>query len=290
MGLPEATKRVQVGEIGIGGGHPMVLICGPCVIEDEDTMRRAAEGIARIAAKLEFPLIFKSSYLKDNRSSELTYQGPGLEDGLKLLAKLKAEFGFPVLSDVHNPAEATIAAEVLDVLQIPAYLSMQTSLALAAGKTGKPVNIKKGQFLDPADMRKVIEKIERCGNRHIMVTERGACFGYRDLVVDMRSLVTLRGLGYPVVFDPTHSVRVYGVPSDQPEGGRPEYVPALTRAGVAAGIDALFLESHPDPACAKCDAASQWPLAQLEDLLRHVRVIDTVLRHLPPIEYAVRRA
>lgn len=281
----KTTKLVEVGKIKIGAGHPLVLICGPCVIEDEDIMQRAAERISRIAEKLGFPLIFKSSYLKDNRSSELTYQGPGLEAGLKFLSKLKSKFGFPILSDVHNEFEARAAAEVLDVLQIPAYLSMQTSLALAVGKTGKAVNIKKGQFLDPSDMRKVIRKIENTGNENIMITERGACFGYHNLVVDMRSLVTLRNLGYPVVYDPTHSVRVYGIPSDQPEGGKPEYVPALTRAGVAAGIDVLFIEAHPDPACAKCDAASQWPLNKLEALLRQVREVDTTLRRLDGIEY-----
>lgn len=278
-------KSIEIGSLRIGGGHPLALICGPCVIEDRDTMWRAAEGISEIAQKLQFPLIFKSSYLKDNRSSELTYQGPGLESGLKMLAQLKSEFGFPVLSDIHNEFEAKAAAEVLDVLQIPAYLSMQTSLALAAGKTGKPVNVKKGQFLDPADMGKVIKKIENTGNHNIMVTERGACFGYHNLVVDMRSLVTLRKLGYPVVYDPTHSVRVYGIPSDRPDGGKPEYVPALTRAGVAAGIDVLFVESHPEPARAKCDAASQWPLSKLEGLLRQVREIDATLRQLETIDF-----
>ncbi|MFQ5631577.1 MAG: 3-deoxy-8-phosphooctulonate synthase, partial [bacterium] len=212
----KSTKSVEIDKIKIGAGNPLALICGPCVIEDADTMKRAADGICRISEKLNFPLIFKSSYLKDNRSSELTYQGPGLEDGLQILDKLKSEFGFPILSDVHNEFEARAAAEVLDVLQIPAYLSMQTSLALAVGKTGKPVNVKKGQFLDPGDMSKVIKKIENTGNTNIMVTERGACFGYHNLVVDMRSLVTLRNLGYPVVYDTTHSVRVYGSPWDKP--------------------------------------------------------------------------
>lgn len=280
------THTVEVGSLKIGGGHPLVLICGPCVIEDEQTMLRAAEGIRRIADKLGFPLIFKSSYVKDNRSSELTYQGPGLEAGLRMLNKIRRQFEMPVLSDVHNPQEAEAAAEVLDVLQIPAYLSMQTSLALAAARTGKAINVKKGQFLDPADMGKVIKKIENCGNRNIMVTERGACFGYHNLVVDMRSLVTMRRLGYPVVFDPTHSVRVYGIPSDRREGGRPEYVPALTRAGVAAGIDVLFIESHPDVSRAKCDAASQWPLQQLEALLQQVRRVDDLLREMEEIQYA----
>lgn len=281
-----ATHTVEVGALKIGGGHPLVLICGPCVIEDEQTMLRAAEGIRRIADKLGFPLIFKSSYLKDNRSSELTYQGPGLEAGLRMLEKIRHQFDVPVLSDVHNPQEAEAASGVLDVLQIPAYLSMQTSLALAAARTGKAINVKKGQFLDPADMGKVIKKIENSGNRNIMVTERGACFGYHNLVVDMRSLVTMRKLGYPVVFDPTHSVRVYGIPSDRPEGGRPEYVPALTRAGVAAGIDVLFIESHPDVSRAKCDAASQWPLQQLEALLQQVRRVDDLVREMEEIRYA----
>ncbi len=277
------TQVVRVKDIAIGGGNPLVLICGPCVIEDEDTMFRAAEGITEIAARLNMPLIFKSSYLKDNRSSEESYQGPGLEKGLVVLQKIKERFGIPVLSDVHCQHEVGVAAEVLDVLQIPAYLSMQTSLALAAGKTGKPVNVKKGQFLDPTDMQKVIGKIERTGNRNILVTERGAVFGYHNLVVDMRSLVILRGLGYPVVFDPTHSVRVYGIPSSDPRGGRPEFVPALTRAAVAAGIDVLFIESHPDPSCALCDAASQWPLSKLEDLLKQAIEIDAVLREMAQV-------
>ena len=277
------TQVVRVKDIAIGGGNPLVLICGPCVIEDEDTMFRAAEGITEIAARLNMPLIFKSSYLKDNRSSEESYQGPGLEKGLVVLQKIKERFGIPVLSDVHCQHEVGVAAEVLDVLQIPAYLSMQTSLALAAGKTGKPVNVKKGQFLDPTDMQKVIGKIERTGNRSILVTERGAVFGYHNLVVDMRSLVILRGLGYPVVFDPTHSVRVYGIPSSDPRGGRPEFVPALTRAAVAAGIDVLFIESHPDPSCALCDAASQWPLSKLEDLLKQAIEIDAVLREMAQV-------
>ncbi len=286
MSKANTTRVVEVGDIKIGGGNPLVLICGPCVIEDDDTMNRAADGITKIAEKLGLPLIFKSSYLKDNRSSEETWQGPGLEKGLKTLARIREQFGVPVLSDVHTPAEAEAAAEVLDVLQIPAYLSMQTSLALAAGRTGKAINIKKGQFLDPSDMEKVVGKIERTGNQNIMLTERGASFGYHNLVVDMRALVTMRNLGYPVVFDPTHSVRVYGISSSDPAGGRPEYVPALTRAGVAAGIDVLFIESHPDPQCALCDAASQWPLPKLEALLRQVIEIDAAVRNLEPIEYA----
>ncbi|KAA3618174.1 MAG: 3-deoxy-8-phosphooctulonate synthase [Calditrichaeota bacterium] len=272
------TRLVEVGSVKIGAGNPMVLICGPCVIEDADVMKRAADSICAIADKLKMPLIFKSSYVKDNRSSEESYQGPGLEKGLEILAHIREQYKVPVLSDVHTPEEAKRAAEVLDVLQIPAYLSMQTSLAIAAGKTGKAVNIKKGQFLDPADMEKVIGKIERTGNKNILLTERGASFGYHNLVVDMRSLVTMRALGYPVVYDPTHSVRVYGISSSDPAGGRPEFIPALTRAGVATGIDVLFIESHPCVAEAKCDAASQLPIDQLENLLRQSLEIDAVVR------------
>jgi len=285
MSVLSNTHQVDIDGIKLGNGHPLVLICGPCVIEDDDTMRRSAEGIIEIADKLNFPLIFKSSYLKDNRSSERSYQGPGMADGLNILAKIKAEFKVPILSDIHSAAEAVVAAEVLDVLQIPAYLSMQTSIAVAAGETGKAINVKKAQFLEPDDMGKVVKKIENTGNKKIFLTERGACFGYHNLVVDMRSLVTMRNLGYPVVYDPTHSVRVYGIPSDSADGGKPEFIPALTRAGVAAGVDALFIESHPDPSKAKCDAASQWPLKNLEALLRQVRKIDNVLRELPPITY-----
>lgn len=272
------TKTIEIGKIKIGGGQPLVLIAGPCVIEDEKTMMAAGEGISAVAAKLKLPLIFKSSYLKDNRSSEKTYQGPGLEDGLKMLHRLKEQFGFPVLSDIHDAHDAQACADVLDVIQIPAYLSMQTTLTLAVAKTGKPVNVKKGQFLDPADMKNVIKKIENCGNEKIILSERGTVFGYHNLIVDMRSLVTMRDIGYPVMFDPTHSIRVYGLPSSDPGGGKPQFVPALTRAAVAVGIDALFIESHPDPSKALCDAASQWPLAKLAELLTQALEVDRVAR------------
>jgi 2-dehydro-3-deoxyphosphooctonate aldolase (KDO 8-P synthase) len=273
-----ATRRVEVGGMAIGGGAPLALIAGPCVIEAEDLMLRTAESLRYLADRLGIGLIFKSSYLKDNRSSADSYQGPGLEKGLRLLEKIKATFDLPVLSDVHTPQDAAAAAEVLDVIQIPAYLSMQTGLTLAAARTGKVVNVKKGQFLDPGDMKNVIGKIESAGNRRILLTERGTFFGYHNLVVDFRSLPIMRSLGYPVVFDPTHSVRVYGVPSSDPAGGRREFVPALTRAGVAAGCDALFIETHPCPGEALCDAASQWPLGQLEPLLRKAIALDQLVR------------
>ena len=275
------TKIIDIGPIKVGEANRLALICGPCVIEDEKTMMQAAEGIRTIADRLGMPLIFKSSYLKDNRSSELTYQGPGLHAGLALLQRIKDQFHMPVLSDVHDAHDVTACAEVLDVIQIPAYLCMQTTLVIAAAKTGCVLNVKKGQFLHPADMRNVVQKIERAGNDKILLTERGACFGYHNLVVDMRSLVTMRELGYPVVYDPTHSVRVYGIPSSDPRGGRPQFVPALTRAGVATGCEALFIESHPDPSQAKCDAASQWPLAKLENLLRQaLDVYHAAQQHL----------
>ncbi|MDZ7267336.1 MAG: 3-deoxy-8-phosphooctulonate synthase [candidate division KSB1 bacterium] len=272
------TRTIEIGKIKVGGEHPLVLICGPCVIEDEKTMMTAAERICNIAARVGLPLIFKSSYLKDNRSSELSYQGPGLRAGLALLRRIKEAFQVPVLSDIHDAHEAAACAEVLDVIQIPAYLCMQTTLTLAVAKTGRVVNVKKGQFLHPADLRNVIGKIERAGNHNIILTERGACHGYHDLVVDMRALVILRELGYPVMFDPTHAVRVYGLPSSDPAGGRPQFVPALTRAALAAGCDALFLEAHPNPAEAKCDAASQWPIAKLEDLLVQAKAIADLTR------------
>jgi 2-dehydro-3-deoxyphosphooctonate aldolase (KDO 8-P synthase) len=272
------TRVVEIGSIKVGDGNPLALVCGPCVIEDEKTMWTAAEGIAKIAGKLRLPLIFKSSYLKDNRSTEKSYQGPGLKEGLAMLRRIKEQVGIPVLSDIHDLHDAEACAEVLDVIQIPAYLCMQTTLTLAVAKTGRVVNVKKGQFLDPADMKSVIKKIENTGNHKIILTERGACFGYHNLVVDMRALVVMRELGYPVMFDPTHSIRVYGLPSSDPRGGTPQFVPALTRAGVAAGIDVLFIESHPDPSKALCDAASQWPLPKLEELLTQAVEVDRVVR------------
>ncbi len=278
----DATRRVEVGGVKIGAGEPLALIAGPCVIEAEDLMLRTAEQLSRLAQRLEIGLIFKSSYLKDNRSSSRSYQGPGLEKGLRLLERIKRDFDLPVLSDVHTPQEAAAAAEVLDILQIPAYLSMQTSLALAVARTGRAVNVKKGQFLAAEDMRYVIDKIEGAGNRQILLTERGSCFGYHNLVVDFRSLPTMRGLGYPVVFDPTHAVRVYGVPSSDPAGGRREFVPALTRAAVSVGCDALFIETHPCPSEALCDSASQWPLEKLEPLLRQAIELDQLIRSREP--------
>ena len=278
------TKVVNISGIPVGGGNPFVLIAGPCVIEGEDIALHAAEWIKQIVDRLGIPWIYKSSFLKDNRSSVEYYQGPGLEEGLRILRKVKETFDVPVLSDVHESWQAAPAAEVLDVIQIPAYLSMQTSLAVAVAKTGKPVNVKKGQFLDPRDMSKVIGKINSQGNDQILLTERGSFFGYRNLVVDMRSLPIMRKLGYPVVMDATHSVRNYGVPSADPRGGSPEFVPYLARAAVAAGVDAVFIETHPNCAEALCDASSMWPLQKLEELLKQLKEIDALVRSWPDLE------
>jgi len=272
------ARAIYVRDIPIGGGHPLVLIAGPCVIESEQLVMDTAGRVKEIAQKLGFPYILKASYLKDNRSSVDFYQGPGLEKGLAILQKVKKELDIPVLSDIHDQHEAPAAAEVLDIIQIPAYMSMQTSLAVAAGRTGKVVNVKKGQFLAPQDMEKVVRKIESTGNHQILLTERGSCFGYHNLVVDMRSIPIMQSIGYPVVLDATHAVRRYGVPSSNPAGGTPEFVPTLARAGVAAGCDALFIETHPKCEEALCDASSMWPLARLEELLAPLVEIHRVVR------------
>jgi len=239
---------------------------------------KTAAAIKTIADKLKIGLVFKSSYKKDNRSSAKSYQGPGVEKGMKLLARVKKEFGLPVLSDVHYPEEVAPCAEVLDIIQIPAYLCMQTGLTLAVAKTGKVVNVKKGQFLAPEDVGHIVKKIEETGNDKILLTERGSCFGYHNLVVDFKSLPIMRGLGYPVVFDVTHTIRKYGKPSADPAGGSPEFIEPLARAGVACGCDAIFIETHPDPCRAQCDAASMLPLERLEKLLRSLIELDTVSR------------
>ncbi len=260
-------NKVKVRDV-ILGDEKFVFIGGPCVIEGEASSLKIAEKIKEITGKLDIPFIFKSSYLKDNRSSELSYQGPGLEEGLKILEKVKIKVGVPVLSDVHTPYEVDYAKEVLDIIQLPAFLSMQTSLTLKIAKTGKPVNIKKGQFLAPQDIKKVVNKIERQGNKNILITERGTFFGYHNLIVDMRSFQILNENRYPVIFDAGHSVRNYGIPSHDPKGGDREFIPLFIRASLSTGfVDALFLEVHEDPSSAKCDASTQWPLEKLEPIL-----------------------
>jgi 2-dehydro-3-deoxyphosphooctonate aldolase (KDO 8-P synthase) len=240
------TRQVRIGSITIGGGQPLVLIGGPCAIENEKHALMTAERLAGIAADRRVPFIYKSSYDKANRSSIDGYRGPGLREGLRILRRVRDTVGVPVLSDVHQVEEVAPAAEVLDILQIPAFLCRQTDLILAVARTGKPVNIKKGQFLAPDDMKNVVDKVRSTGNEAILVTERGTSFGYHNLVVDMRGLVQLRALGFPVIFDATHSVQLPGAAGTR-SGGERRYVPALARAAVAVGVDALFMEMHEDP-------------------------------------------
>ncbi len=240
------TRPVAVGSITIGGGAPLTLIGGPCAIENERHALMTAERLARIAADRRVPFIYKSSYDKANRSSVNGYRGPGLIEGLRILRKVRESLKVPVLSDVHQVSEVDPAAEVLDVIQIPAFLCRQTDLILAAAATGKPVNVKKGQFVAPRDMKNVIDKVLSKGNESILLTERGTSFGYNNLVVDMRALAIMRSFGYPIVFDATHSVQLPGGAGDR-SGGERQYVPALARAAVAFGVDALFMEMHEDP-------------------------------------------
>jgi len=261
-----SLKKVAIGDI-ICGADQLFLISGPCVIEKESIMMETAEELKKVSEKLNIPLIYKSSFQKDNRSSVDYYMGPGLEEGLKLLEKVKNEFDLPVLSDIHYPSQVEAAADVLDIIQIPAYLVMQTTIVTEAAKTGKVINLKHGQFLAPENMIKPVQKVESLSNKQILLTERGYTFGYNDLVVDPRSFYHLQETGYPVIFDVTHSIRKYGIPSADPSGGARQYLPVLGRSAVAAGIDGLFIETHPCPSEALCDAASQLDVSQLEDFL-----------------------
>jgi len=261
------TKIVRVGNIDCGA-DPLFLISGPCVIEEESVMLRTAEKLKEVSERLQVPVIYKSSFTKDNRSSVEFYQGPGLEEGLKLLARIKKDFDFPILTDIHYPDQAKAIAEVCDVIQIPAYLCMQTTLVTETAKTGAVVNIKHGQFLAPENMINPAKKCESVGNSKIILTERGFVFGYNDLVVDPRAFYHMRKIGYPLVFDITHSIRKYGIPSADPKGGNREVMPTIARAGVAAGVDGVFIETHPDPSMAKCDAASQLCVYDLEEFLK----------------------
>ncbi|MFH1691399.1 MAG: 3-deoxy-8-phosphooctulonate synthase [Candidatus Omnitrophota bacterium] len=271
-----SVHLVKIGDISVGPGKPLVLIAGPCVIESQDSVMRHAVKIKKICDKLKIKFIFKSSYDKANRTSLSSFRGPGIIKGLKILAKVRAELGVPILSDVHNVNEAKEAGEVLDCLQIPAFLSRQTDLAVAVAKTGKVVNIKKGQFLAPWNMEEVIRKVEANDNRQILLTERGVCFGYNNLVVDLRSLYIMRQFGYPVVFDATHSVQLPGAKGECSAGER-QYVAALSRAAVAFGCDALFLEVHENPNKALCDGSNMVSLKELEKLLSQVKNIDKIV-------------
>ncbi len=260
-------NTVRAGDVLIGDGHRLVLIAGPCVLEDEDIVFGIAEKLKELTGRLGVPWIFKASFEKDNRGSAAGYAGPGLEKGLEILSEVKRRFDVPVVSDVHRIEHVLPAAEVLDILQIPAYLCQQTSLLLAAGKTQKPVNVKKGQFLAPENMKSAVGKLHGVGNKQVLLTERGSCFGYDRLVSDFRCIPIMKELGCPVVYDATHIIRIYGVPSDDPRGGEPEFVPTLVRAAVAAGVNALFIETHTDLSRARCDAVSMLPFDRLAELL-----------------------
>jgi 2-dehydro-3-deoxyphosphooctonate aldolase (KDO 8-P synthase) len=277
------TAEVVAGAVSFGGGHPLALIGGPCAIESEQHALETAERLAAIAAEHGVPFVYKSSYDKANRLSGRGYRGPGLREGLRILKKVRERVGVPVLSDVHDVAEVGPAAEVLDVLQIPAFLCRQTDLVVAAARTGRPVNVKKGQFLAPDDMRTVVDKILATGNRSVLVTERGTSFGYHNLVVDMRGLAIMRDLGFPVIFDATHSVQLPGGAGDR-SGGERRFVPALARAAVAVGIDALFMEMHEDPdrtlpdGRPLSDGPNMLRIDDLAGLLDEVRAIHETVR------------
>ncbi len=272
-----STREIAVGALRLGGGNPLFLIAGPCVIESEAHARKMAEQVARTAADAGVPYIFKASYDKANRSSVKGFRGPGVKEGLRILGKIKAELKLPVLTDIHDVSQAAEAAQVCDVLQIPAFLSRQTDLLVAAAKTGRVVNIKKGQFLSPWDMSNVVEKIASAGNTDIVVTERGASFGYQNLVVDVRSFPILRKLGYPVVFDVTHSVQLPGG-QGHASGGQPEFIEPLARAAIAAGVDGIFLETHDNPPAALSDGANALPLPQLAGLLSRLKELSSLVR------------
>ena len=270
-------KDVRVRGVVFGLKQPLVLIAGPCVIEDVGLVRETAAEIKRITTELDMPFVFKSSYLKDNRSKPDGYMGPGFRDGLKILAKIREEIDVPILSDIHCREEVELAGMYLDCLQIPAYLSQQTRLIMKAAATRKPLNIKKAQFIDPHDMRNAVLKAEAGGCENILLTERGSCFGYRTLVNDFRSLKIMADMGYPVIYDVTHSIRIYGHSSHDKEGGQPEFIPLLARAGVAAGVQGIFIETHPEPSKAMCDASSMLPLAFLKDLLIQLLAIHEIV-------------
>ncbi len=274
MNLVQITDSLIVGE-----GNPLTLIAGPCVIESEDFTLKMAEGIAKVCDRLQIPLIFKSSFDKANRTSVDSFRGQSLEEGLRILLRVKDEVGVPVLTDIHESAQAAIVAEVVDVLQIPAFLCRQTDLLLAAAATGRAINVKKGQFLAPWDMKNVVKKLEAGGAKNILLTERGTSFGYNTLVVDFRALPQMRELGYPVVFDATHSVQMPGGQGDK-SGGQRQFVPYLARAAAAVGIDALFMEVHENPNAAPSDGPNMVPLAQLEGILRQASSIRQSLEAL----------
>jgi 2-dehydro-3-deoxyphosphooctonate aldolase (KDO 8-P synthase) len=277
VGSMNQLNQVSLGGLRLGAGNSLFLIAGPCVIESERHARTIAESAARIAADAGVPYIFKASYDKANRSSVNSFRGPGLTEGLRILGRIKADLNLPILTDIHEPSHAAPAAEVADVLQIPAFLARQTDLLVAAGKTGRVINIKKPQFVSPADMKNVVEKIESTGNKQIMLTERGSSFGYQNLVVDFRGIPQMKKFGYPVVFDATHSVQLPGG-QGHASSGQPEFIEPLARAAVAAGTDGIFIETHDSPAKALSDGANALPLNQLAELLSRLKQLSALVR------------
>jgi 2-dehydro-3-deoxyphosphooctonate aldolase (KDO 8-P synthase) len=272
-----SSNSIKLGQLALGGGNPFFLIAGPCVIESESHARKIAESVAKIATDADIPYIFKASYDKANRSSVNSFRGPGLTEGLRILGKIKSDLKLSILTDIHEPSHAAPAAEIADILQIPAFLARQTDLLVAAGKTGRIVNIKKPQFVSPADMKNAIEKVASTGNSKIILTERGSSFGYQNLVVDFRGIPLMKKFGYPVVFDATHSVQLPGGQGHS-SGGQPEFIEPLARAAVAAGVDGLFLETHDNPSAALSDGANALPLAQLPALLARMKQLSQLVR------------
>lgn len=270
-------KEVKLGKIIFGGNKPFVLIAGPCVIESKTIVFKIAEKLITMTKKLKVPFVFKASYDKANRTSIDSFRGPGMDAGLKILSQVKKEFGVPVLSDAHSVEEMKPAGEVLDIIQIPAFLCRQTDIVVAAAKTGKVINVKKGQFLAPWDMKSVVKKLEKSGNERILLAERGVSFGYNNLVTDFRALSIMRDLGYPVVFDASHSVQQPGGLGES-SGGKSEFIPLLARCAIAAGCDAIFTETHLDPSKALSDGPNMISLDRLEVLLKDLKDIDEVVK------------
>jgi len=273
----QAIAPVAVGAVTFGTGYPIAFVMGPCVIESESHAIDTALALVEIARKVGVPLVFKASFDKANRTSISSYRGPGLTEGLRILGKVKSRTGLPILTDIHEVHQVAPVAEVVDVLQIPAFLSRQTDLLVAAAKTGLAVNVKKGQFLAPRDMRHVVAKITESGNRKVLITERGTSFGYNNLVVDLRAFPMLRELGFPVIFDVTHSLQLPGA-GDGVTAGLAEYIAPMAQAGVAAGVDGVFLEVHEDPSKARSDAANALKLDLVEPLLHRLVSIDNIVR------------
>ena len=272
----DMSNRIKIGDLVLGPGASLVLVSGPCVIENYETTREIATFLKEITQKLAIPFIFKASYDKANRTSVNAFRGPGLDDGLRILREVKAELAIPVLSDVHRISEIPAAARTLDIIQIPAFLCRQTDVIIEVAKTGKPINIKKGQFLAPWDINNVVEKITSAGNRRILLTERGTMFGYNNLVVDYRSLMILRKSGYPGIFDATHSVQLPGGAGSS-SGGQRDYAPMLARAAAAAGVDGIFMEVHSNPDEALCDGPNSLRLDGLYELLSKLKTIHEIV-------------